>query len=314
MTNSRGTFAIPRSRPRSSASALVAVTECSGLPVTTKSTRHQITGATRTSSRPRTRRPGSRGGPAPQPQQAREDPALRPQEPGEHEQPRGAAPALGLPHGGPHDERQERHVDVRAHRVEQEREARADEERGEQRGPDPEERAAQPPRAPAQRDEAQQRREDEQAVGVLPGEPHERGVGDVERVLGRRRVGLERRLEPVEDLPAPDEVVVGVVVRIARDEQPPQDGGGEEQPTPTTRSARLTAPVPGATVATAAARPVPSASSAQVSGSSRNAAYSSVCTSSAANAAATATRAVVSSPARPIAANSRHSAATRSTR
>ena len=147
-------------------------------------------------------------------------------------------------------------------------------------------------------------------------------------MLRRRRVGLEGRLEPVEDLPAPDEVVVRVVVRIARDEQPHRTAAAR-RPAPTTRSARRTAPRrgrhacarlaprlrrPPAGLATAAARPVPSAEQRprqrvlqerrvqervheqrREGGGHRHARRR-------------------DSPARPIAANSRHSAATTSAR
>ena len=206
-----------------------------------------------------------RGGPTPEPEQAGQDPALGAQQAGEDEQDRGAAPALRLARGRPHHEREEGHVDVGAHRVEQEREARSDEQRRQQRRPRAEDRQAEPPRPPRERDEAQERREHEQAVRVLPGEPDERGVGDVQRMLGRRRVGLERRLEPVEDLTAPDEVVVGVVVRIARDDQPPDDRRREERDAGDALGALHGSGAAAADgAASSAASPVPSASRAHV--------------------------------------------------
>ena len=54
----------------------------------------------------------------------------------------------------------------------------------------------------------------------VPDEPDDGAQQEEQRVLRRRGVGGERRLHPVEQLPAPDEVVVGVVVGIRRDERP----------------------------------------------------------------------------------------------
>ena len=134
-----------------------------------------------------------------------------------------------------------------------------------------------------ERDEAEHGDEHEQPVGVLAGERQQRRQAEVERVRRRRERVLEAGRHPVQQVAAPDEVVVGVVVGIRRHERPRRDGdereGGERRALPHGSGA-------------AAGSAAPSASSAHASGSSRKAAYSSVCTTSATNAAATAARAI----------------------
>ena len=229
--------------------------------------------------RPRTAR-------APRPVEAREKPGLRAQQPGEREQRHDARPAarpLGLERRGPQHEGEERHVDVGPRGVEQQREARCRQQRRDDPGPRTEDRAAEPVDGPHERDEGEARDQHEHAIGVRAGErPGQRGEQEIERVLGRRLVGLQRRLVAVQELAPPDQVVVGVVVRIGADERPDDHGARRQQ-----RDHQQLAP-PGAQAASGsggegcagatgagggiAASAVPTPSSAQVSGSSRNAA------------------------------------------
>ena len=62
--------------------------------------------------------------------------------------------------------------------------------------------------------------------GLAEHQPQDRAERDVERVLGRRRVGLERRRDAVEQLAAPDQVEVGVVVGIGARDRPDEHGDG----------------------------------------------------------------------------------------
>ena len=237
---------------------------------------------------------------APQPIGARQHPGLGPQQPGRREQRHRCQPApgpRGLERRRPEDERKERHVDERPHGVQQEREARAGEQRAEQPRPDAEE---DPPERVGPRDErhqAQHRREHEQPVGVLAGKRQQRSQREVQRMLGRRGERLKARRDAVSQVATPDEVVVGVVVRIRRHERPGRDrrehhgsepqtfaGGGHGTKGGCGRRPRRRAhgsagsepdragAPPSAAEPSSRARAAPTASSAHASGSSRNAA------------------------------------------
>ena len=200
---------------------------------------------------------------APQPVQPGEHPGLWSQQPRRREQRQRREPAARLPdleRRGPDDEREERDVDEGAHGVQQEREARADEERAGGGGGRAEERAGERVGAADQRDEAEHGDEHEQPVGVLAGERQQRPEREVERMRRRREGVLEAGGDAAQQVAAPDEVVVGVVVGVRRDERPRHDGEERE------RGERR--PLPHGSRASAE----PSASSAQASGSSRNAA------------------------------------------
>ena len=132
-----------------------------------------------------------------------------------------AARPLGLERGGPQHEREERLVDVGARGVEQQRERRAGEQRGHHARPAVPHRRAQPVDGAGERDVAETGEEHEHAVGVLAEEAEHarrsRGRADAGSAPGRpRSVGMW----PCDDLAPPDQVVVGVVVGIGRDERP----------------------------------------------------------------------------------------------
>ena len=135
----------------------------------------------------------------------------------------------GLHRRRPEHQRQERLVDVRARGVEQQRERRAGERRGQPRRPLAEDGAAEREDPCHERDVGENRDEDEKAVGVLAHQAEQRADEQEQRMLRRRGVGIESRRLTVEQLAAPDQVVVGVVVGIGRDERPGQDAR-EQQP------------------------------------------------------------------------------------
>src|SRR5437764_2485912 len=136
-------------------------------------------------------------------------------------------------------------------------------------------------------------------------------------MLRRRGVGLEPGLDAVEQVAAPDQVVVAVVIRICAHEQRGNDSEHRERqsdrdletPRVEVRARRSGGRLRGHTAAAAgsptrtrgrrcsggacAASATATPSRVQVSGSSRKAAYISVCMTSAANAAATEARATL---------------------
>ncbi len=195
----------------SSARSLVACSENSGSPVTHRSTPAQISGASdgeREQVEAEARDRG-RGGPdAPQPVRPGRAPtprgaAARPPRAGPSPaRPRRGAP--GLERRRPQDERQERDVDVRARGVEQEGEARPDEQRAEQARPaartPPRPRGTSPTRA--RRGESEQMSTSRRSASV-PTSPTTAHSSEEQRVLRRRGVGGERRLHAVRAAPGP---------------------------------------------------------------------------------------------------------------
>ena len=197
-TNEPGTDDRPRSRSSSSARSLVACSENSGSPVTHEVDQrpHQRRGGGQREQveRAATRTTASRRRPAPRP-------------PGAAARPARAAAMTGTPRRGarglerrrPQHEREERHVDVGARRVEQEGEARGDEGGAGQR-PATARSTRSPtrkvPQASATRQSTQTRTTG--ARRRSPTSPTQRADREVERVLGRRGVGLEVGLHAVQ--------------------------------------------------------------------------------------------------------------------
>ena len=197
-TNEPGHVLEPRSRPRSSASSVVACSECSGSPVTDAGRR-----APRSAARPthRERDRPRRGGAAdvPQPREPGEHPRLRPQQAREREQrqraradrgprPRARPPTPPAPGTASRRSRARRRAGTTRWR----RRTRA-----QRAGPAAEHRRAEPVGAEDQRRVREQADEHERAVGALAeDQPEQRAERDPQRVLGRRGVGLEGRRRP----------------------------------------------------------------------------------------------------------------------
>ncbi len=271
---------MPRVRPRSSASAEVACSENSGSPVTTRSVEAPEHGRDR-GQRERGR---SVAAAAPQPVDAREDPRLRAQQarraPAARATARPAARALGLQRRRPQHERQERHVDVaRARR-------RAGTRTTSRRRARRERPASGPKHARPTRNVAHTSATNDEDARRAParGRRARRRRGPAARrtrgTAGARSAPRRPRSSacPVEELAAPDQVVVGVVVGIGRAPAAPSaapraSSAGEDAPLGHAGCGSGRAPRASAT---------PAPSSAHVSGSSRNAAYIIVCTTSAA--------------------------------
>ena len=175
-------------------------------------------------------RPGGRPE-APQPVQAAQQPCLRAHEPRagqQHEDDRAASRALRLERRGPHDEGQVRDVDVGARGQEGEVEARAQQGGGRQADERPERGCRQAVQAGGEHDERRQRRADHDPVGRIADDREHHPEGDGERMLGRRAVAVEGRLDPVQQLAPPQQGVVAVVVRIGRVDEEPDHGAQRE--------------------------------------------------------------------------------------
>ena len=174
---------------------------------------------------PHPRRP-VRAAPQPQPVGGRERPALRPQQPRQHEQHPDHAPAprpRRLERRRRHDERGERHVDERERRVEAEVQPRHEQRRRQHARERPERRAPEVVGRREQHDERQHGDERHRArAGVA--ERREQGPDrDPQRVLRRRPEVREAGRRTAEDLPPPDERVQRVVGRQDAERKPGGD-------------------------------------------------------------------------------------------
>ena len=137
----------------------------------------------------------------------------------------GPAPrARRLERPGPHDERHVGEVEIAlrgqvgvVHAREQDQRRERADDRAEREPPE----AVQPG---DERDVAADRPEDHEAIAVMTEDRHERAEGDRERVLGRRAVDREHRQVQMEHVAPPDEGVVGVVRRVGREQEEPDEG------------------------------------------------------------------------------------------
>ena len=141
---------------------------------------------------------------------------------------RAAPRALRLERGGPDDEGQVGDVDVGARGQEGEVEARAQQGGGRQADERRERRRRQAVQAGGEHDERRQGAPDHDPVGRIADDREQHPEGDGERMLGRRAVAVEGRLDPVQQLAAPQQGVVAVVVGIGRVEQEPDHGAQRE--------------------------------------------------------------------------------------
>jgi hypothetical protein len=88
---------------------------------------------------------------------------------------------------------------------------------------------AQAPDAPDEPQEARQDDRDPHAVSPVAEQAQEHAGDDRERMLGGIAVALEDRLVQIEDLAAPQQRVVRVVVRVRRiDEEPDRESHAEQ--------------------------------------------------------------------------------------
>jgi hypothetical protein len=168
---------------------------------------------------------------APQEVQAAQQPRLGAHEPRagqQHEHRRAAPRTLRLERRRPHHEGQVGDVDVAARGEEGEVEARAQQGGGRQPDERPERGPREAVQAGGEDDERGQRGADHDAIGGIAHDRQQRPEGDGERVLRRRAVAVEGRLDPVEQLAAPQQRVVAVVVGIGRVDQEPDQRAQRE--------------------------------------------------------------------------------------
>ncbi len=161
----------------------------------------------------------------------RQQPRLRSQQAGEGEQrehERAAARSRDLQRTGPYDERHVGEIEIPLRGEIGEVHPR-EQQCGGDRPDDRTER--QPPEAIEtghERDEAADRPEDHEPVGVVAEDRHERAEGDRQRMLGRRPVDVEYREMQVEHVAPPDEGVVGVVGWVGREQEEPDQRAGAD--------------------------------------------------------------------------------------
>ena len=172
--------------------------------------------------------PGRRGK-QPEPVQPGEDPRLRAHQPGgreEHEHEHRPPPRrTGLDHRRPDDHREVGDVDVGPGGEEREVEARDEQRRGGRADERRERGLAEGVHACDEHDERAHGAGDHDAIGAVSERRQQRAEGDRQRMLGRRAVGGERQVVQAQQLAAPQQRVVGVVVRIRRvDEKAGQRG------------------------------------------------------------------------------------------
>ena len=243
-----GTLPMPVLRSSAEAVWRVFVSDHSGLPVMSRSLPSQITGPAAASSVSRITAPRSRPArPAAaaqqplrqqaqqvQPVEAREDPRLRAQQPGQREQrqhrPPGPRPAR-LDQQRAQHEHQIGDVDVGAHAVGDHRHARQEQDRGERAGSPPEPlraEAVEHPPAGGQRDERQ--RHDDLDLRVRRERPQDHAEDLEQRVRGRRDRHAVGGRFALGELAAPGERVERVVVGEGDAvDQPQQDGAREDR-------------------------------------------------------------------------------------
>ena len=163
--------------------------------------------------------------------EAGDQPRLGPEHPrhGEHEEHgRAAARRARLEHRRPDDDRHVRDVDVPAGGVEGEVQARADERRGHEPDERRERLAPQPVDPGDERDERRDAEEDPDPLRDVAERREHRADPDGQRMRRRRAVRVVGWELPVEQLTAPEQRVVRVVVRVRREREEAPDGPGAE--------------------------------------------------------------------------------------